>query len=94
MVLSNSTIGAAWFHRVARLLEKMDHPPFSGSGEDGKSLWNCLATPQPRDLVGDRSHFSRFDANTDVGPSSLFLGGQATVTTPQQADQDYGGSKG
>ena len=91
MVLSNSTMAAAGFHRVARLLQEMDYPSFGGRGEDGKSLRNCLATPQPGDLVGDRAHFRRLDANADVGLlllALLFRSGLATVATAQQAEQE------
>ena len=66
MVLSNSTTAVPGFHRIARLLEKMDHPSFGGGGEDGKSLRNCFAMPQPGDLLGDRALFRRPHANTDV----------------------------
>ena len=80
--------GGAGFHEVARLLEEMDHPPFGGRGEDGKSFRNGLATPQPVDLVGDRSHFRRLDANVDVGLLLLALlirGGLTAVATSRQA---------
>ena len=77
---------AAGFHGVARLLEEMDHPAFGGGGEDGKSLRDRLAMPQPGDLVGDRPHFRRLDANADVGLVAI-RGGLAAVAASQQARQ-------